>query len=202
MKYLKTYKLFESEDIDWDKELASYNDLTSGLTSSEKYKKWEEYINNFLRRIASVEYKGGFTVANHHFTEEEMYDMIKGYYRFYDSSISNALFELGDHLGTAQSLWDRGGKLYRLIYANSEEEIDKENLGHHWTISEYEIEYLQDKGWKDMYGEGKAKAFLITVEVEPHNVSVEHVDIQGNPEEKEINIIDDSKLKVVDIKER
>lgn len=57
-----------------------------------------------------------------------------------------------------------------------------------------------DKGWKDMYGDGKKIAFLIEIEVESHNVSVENVDIQGNPEEKEINVLDTNKIKILNIK--
>lgn len=119
MKYLKKYKVFESEEIDWYKEMVPYKDVISGHEGVGKIKVWDEYLKNFYRKITSVEYKGGFTVGNHHFSEEEMFDMVRGYCRYYDSSISNGLFELSDHLGTAQNLWDRGGRLYRLIYANS-----------------------------------------------------------------------------------
>lgn len=200
MKYLKSYKVFESEEVNWDKQMRTYKDVTNGLSGSDKSDAWKVYYDGFIRKVSDTEFKGGYTVADNHFSEDEMYEMVKGYCYYYDSSIHTALFELCDHLGTAQRLWNNGGKLYRLIYANTEEEIDKSNLGHHWTISEYEIDTFRDKGWKDMYGGGKQNPYLVTINVEPHNVSVKDVDIQGNPEEKEINVLDLNKIEIVDIK--
>ena len=185
MKHIKLFENFQ-EDIDWDKEMVPFRDF-------DDRNKWEEYYRNYIEKVTRTEFKGGMKVADKHFSEDEMLNILQGYLSYYES-FTESLWQLSDHLGTANIIWARGGELFRLIYANSEEEINKENLGNHWTISDYEIEGFRDRDWKGMYGGDKKYPFLVTIQTPPNNVSVKDVDIHGNPEEKEINILDDSKI--------
>ena len=50
-----------------------------------------------------------------------------------------------------------------------------------------------------MYGGGKKIGFLVSIKTEPKNVSLKDVDIYGNPEEKEVNIINFNKTEVISI---
>lgn len=194
---MKTYKNFINEqvqDIEWDN-LSPY-DRTK--TSEEN----QILLNDFRVKIIKTEFgENDLTFADRVFTFNELvntYKSFEKYYGYYDK----ALFELRDHLEGADYVYNKGGDLYRLIYANSEEDINKEDLGSHWTLYEWVLGDLEDRGWQEMYGEGKEKPFIIRIKTPPHNISIEHVDIHGNPEEKEVNIIDKTKIELVSIKEK
>lgn len=100
--------------------------------------------------------------------------------------------ELDNYDYQVDSLMKRGGKVYRVIFADSPEEIRMDDLGHHWTTDSSNIDDYLDSLWSN-YGKGKKNAYVVVATVGPNNISNDVVDVSGNPEEKEVNINDTSR---------
>ena len=104
--------------------------------------------------------------------------------------------ELESYKYAVDRLIKDGGEVYRVIFANSSEEINSDNFGNHWTTDQGNIEDYIENIW-GYYGEGKKRAYLITAIVGPNNIDIKDVNIDGEPSEKEVNIIrpNDAKYK-------
>lgn len=95
--------------------------------------------------------------------------------------------EYSDYKWTVDRLIERGGKVYRLVFANSPEEVATDKLGWHWTADPSNIaNYERSIG--AYYGRGE-NPYVIEAVVPPNSISNESVDIAGNPEEQEVNIV-------------
>jgi len=194
MKYLHIYKEWSETFLRGDE-----NQYGKGFDyrSYDTYEERESELKKYIRSIGEKEFPNG--IAGFDFERTlKIYTSYIDYYGYFDKGLS----EMYDHLDSFEGLYNKGGQVYRLIYVNSEDEIDRENLGDHWTISTYEIDTLANNflDWGKMYGGGKKLPYMITLKTEPKNVSIDNVDVEGNPEEKEINIIDFNKTKIIDIK--
>jgi hypothetical protein len=111
-------------------------------------------------------------------------DSWRDYYDYEDRTLR----EIEDYKYVVDRLIQKGGKVYRVIFANSPEEIRMDDLGVHWTIEESNIDYYIDSLWTH-YGNGKKNSYIIVATVGPNNITNRGVDVAGNPEEKEVNII-------------
>ena len=100
--------------------------------------------------------------------------------------------ELDDYKNVVDGLIHRGGKVYRIIFADSPEEIRMNDLGSHWTTESHNIDDYLDSLWSN-YGKDKKNSYVVVATVGPNNISNDVVDISGNPEEKEVNINDTSR---------
>ena len=96
--------------------------------------------------------------------------------------------ELESYKYAVDRLIKDGGEVYRVIFANSPEEINSDNFGNHWTTDQGNIEDYIENIW-GYYGEGKKRAYLITAIVGPNNIDIKDVNVDGEPSEKEVNII-------------
>lgn len=96
--------------------------------------------------------------------------------------------ELENYKSAVDRLIKDGGEVYRVIFANSPEEINSDNFGNHWTTDQGNIEDYIENIW-GYYGEGKKRAYLITAIVGPNNIDIKDVNVDGEPSEKEVNII-------------
>jgi hypothetical protein len=122
--------------------------------------------------------------------------------RYYESCVDSwtkyyghedrARSELDDYKNVVDGLIHHGGKVYRVIFADSPEEIRMNDLGSHWTTDSHNIDDYLDSLWSN-YGKGKKNSYVVVASVGPNNISNDVVDISGNPEEKEVNINDPSK---------
>lgn len=112
---------------------------------------------------------------------------------YYDNK-EKAHYELDNYKYQVDNLIKNGGKIYRVIFANSPEDIKMSNLGHSWTTDQSNIDDYSDSLWSN-YGSGKKNMYVVVAEVGPNNINNNGVDISGNPEEKEVNIINPNQAK-------
>ena len=147
MRKLLKYNEFLKESVDkenWDSKARA----DDSFNSTEEWHRWQ---NKYLIEITKSEFKcddDGIDICGDHFPLKRLVDIVRGYTNYY-SGYDESIRQMWDHIGTAMSLYDRGGTLYRLIYADSEDDINKEELGGSWTISTYEIDTLVNTvtGW-------------------------------------------------------
>lgn len=115
--------------------------------------------------------------------------------------------ELIGYNHAVNKLIKNGGKVYRVIFANSPAEVKqgiKDGLNKHWTWCEAQIFYSIDNLWSN-YGSGKDKAYVLIATVPPNSISNVGVDISGNPEEQEVNIVanyDQVKLELMQVRHK
>lgn len=102
--------------------------------------------------------------------------------------------ELEEYKYRVDHLIKNGGKVYRVLFADSPEEIKLADFGTHWTTESYNIDEYLDNLWTN-YGTGKKKAYVVVAVIGPNNITNRGVDVSGNPEEKEVNIINPGQAK-------
>ncbi|CAB4133493.1 hypothetical protein UFOVP257_220 [uncultured Caudovirales phage] len=96
--------------------------------------------------------------------------------------------ELSDYKSSFDYLNKNGGHIFRVIFADSPEEVRLNDVNVHWTYDESQISYYIDNLWT-YYGKGKKHAFVIEATVPPMSLSNWGVDLAGNPEEQEVNLV-------------
>lgn len=112
---------------------------------------------------------------------------LKGYVDYYDNEEKSKGL-LNDYSIGVDLLLKRGGNVHRLIWASDLESVNLEKLGLHWTLDESNFERLMHLAPKDAWKDG-LKMFHIRAKVPPGSVSNKRVDLAGNPEEEEVNIV-------------
>ena len=123
-------------------------------------------------------------VGNKLHDPKEYKDALEGFESYFDSSGES---ELDGYITGLDNLNKNGGKIYRVVFANSPEEVRIKDLNHHWTWDSGQIDYFIDTLWSN-YGRDKQHAYVIEATVPPNSLSNYDVDIEGNPEEQEVNI--------------
>jgi hypothetical protein len=121
--------------------------------------------------------------------------IIKAWVEYY-SSQETGENDYWEYYYAVESLEEKGGKLYRVLFVNDLKEINVKEIGDSWTISKYEVEIVAETN-KMYYGEKKKMSIVVEIETEPHNITIEGVDLIGNPHEKEVNIINFDKTKIL-----
>lgn len=112
--------------------------------------------------------------------------VVRAFQRYYgceDTGLDSAEY----YFDIVDSLYANGGELWRVIFVNTLEDIKLDDLGHHWT-NRYNIDRVAQLLW--YYREGAGKEFTIKIIVAPKSISVAGVDILGNVEEEEVNVIE------------
>ena len=100
-------------------------------------------------------------------------------------SIEDGRFETDLYLNTLSDLYNNGGTIYRLVFVNSEKQIDTNNIGNCWT---YDVGCF-DRFYNNI-SNGK-KPFLITAQITPKQIDID-ISIGcfiALPQEGEINIL-------------
>ena len=118
-------------------------------------------------------------------------ECLKSWISYYDNRGES---ELEEYKYRVDHLIKNGGKVYRVLFADSPEEITLTDFGHHWTTESYNIDEYLDSLWSN-YGAGKKNAYVVVAIVGPNNITNRGVDVSGNPEEKEVNIINPRQAK-------
>jgi hypothetical protein len=119
---------------------------------------------------------------------EETYQKCLDSWTDYYGNEETAKSELGNYDYDVHKLHEKGGKVWRVIFANSPDEVNLKDLGNHWTTDSSNISDYVDQNW-EYYGKDKKHVYVIEATIGPNNVSNELVDVSGNAHEKEVNII-------------
>lgn len=119
---------------------------------------------------------------------EEYALALKQFVNYYGNE-ERAKEQLDYYKRDVDALIKNGGKVYRAVYADSVEQVDLQNPGRHWTTSDANFEDFFESGtFYDAYGRDKIP-FIIEATVAPNGVTNEKVDIAGNPNESEVNLV-------------
>lgn len=110
---------------------------------------------------------------------------LKGFQDYYDDEQGQDNYD--SYKYDVDSLIKSGGKVYRLVFADSPEEVRADKLGIHWTANDYVINTLRDP-FGNYFAKGSTP-YVVVAKVPPNSISNEDVDIAGNPEEQEVTIV-------------
>lgn len=94
---------------------------------------------------------------------------------------------LGDYISSVNSLVNNGGKIYRVVFADSPKQIEVENFGRHWVADSGDLGMIGDN-LRNYFGQG-ANAYIIEATVPAGVVTNANVDIAANPEEREVGMV-------------
>lgn len=117
---------------------------------------------------------------------KEFANALRGFQQYYD--LEHGASELEYYKSSFDYLNKHGGKIYRVVFANSPEEVRLNDVNEHWTHDSSQIDYYISNLWT-YYGKGKKHAFVIEATVPPMSLSNWGVDLAGNPEEQEVNLV-------------
>lgn len=156
------------------------------------FKLYEDFINEYP-----------FTVADKVYSKELYDDEVKSITQYYGDK-DTAKSELDWYISSVDDIYKKGGVIYRGLYANNEQDIKglhplTKEIGEHWGLDYAETKILITQILEPHYNEGYNKIFILEVYTPPNNISIKRVDIAANIEEKEINIIDFSILKLLKV---
>ena len=109
-----------------------------------------------------------------------------------------AEYNLFCYINDVNYIYENGGIIYRGLYYDDINTIKGLNpltkdIGQHWTLHFHTANDILDKN-ETYYNNGFKNRLIIEAYTPPKNISIKHVDIGGNPNEEEINIIDFSLL--------
>jgi len=189
---MKYLKMFEEYDI-YDKEYRKFIDNSKGVAVKigDDIITWEDLKTKYRKSI------------------EDFYG------NFYE--VENAL----DNLRNIEYFWENGGELYRIVWLDEGEKLNKSNMGYYWVEDPYDLEYIvfmlapndvkifkkdeNDKLVRDDNGlwivdkiiKNTKEPYVVVAHTPPHNVKIPD-DYFNNIAEKEIFIKDPKKLKFID----
>jgi hypothetical protein len=123
---------------------------------------------------------------------EELYKKCLESWTDYYGSEDTATSELGEYDYAVHKLHGQGGRVWRVIFANSPDEVNLKDIGNHWTTDSANISDYVHQNW-EYYGKDKKHVYVVEATIGPNNVSNTSVDVSGNPHEKEVNIINPKK---------
>jgi len=107
---------------------------------------------------------------------------------YYGDSRRGAV-EIYDYSNEVDAIIQQGGVLYRIVFLQKFEDLNRTDLGSHWTVDRDVIDDYIEGVEGRTHSEGKDVYVLLTAETPPNNIDNLSVDVRGNPEEKEVNII-------------
>jgi len=173
----QTPKQIRDQILDLEEDLDNEEDLDKvDLISSEIRK-----LQGQLLSVESEELK-----LNKLVDPAEYDKALRGFGKFF-GDFKQARRELNYYRSEVDSLIKNGGEIYRLIFAKSENDIDEKNIGNHWTVHSSNIDkYVFNLG--EDAGED-TRPYVVKAKVPPNSVSNKDVDIRGNPDEEEVNIV-------------
>lgn len=106
------------------------------------------------------------------------------------------------HLDNVKRLYENGGILYRLMFLESKEKINKNKLGRHWVADEYVLDDIRNSLLNAVRSEKDPDyEYIITIKIPPKNVDVENSISQfiENPTEEEMWLNSTKQAKIEDI---
>ena len=129
---------------------------------------------------------------NNILSDPEYYrEALKFWISYWGEGNRKGTLELREYSNDVDTLDSDGGTVYRVVFLRDFSELNREELGWHWTV-DYDIaarDYASGAEGQHHQKGGKNVAVLLTCKTPPNNVTNKTVDVRGNPEEKEVNII-------------
>ena len=140
-------------------------------------------------------------IGNFKISPEKYQEWLKKLTSWFNNS-GRAEETLERHLDNIQRLYNEGGILYRLMFLERGETIDKNNLGQHWVADENVLADIRNmlldtaKAEKDPDYE-----YTITIKIPPKNINIHDSisDFLENPNEEEIYLNNTRNAKIQDI---
>jgi len=126
---------------------------------------------------------------NNRLIDPEYYKETQKFWTDYYGETRRGTVELHDYSGTVDAIIEHGGTLYRIVFLEKFEDLNREDLGSHWTVDRDVIDDYIEGVEGRTHSAGKSVYVLLKCQTPPNNISNLHVDVRGNPEEKEVNII-------------
>lgn len=117
-----------------------------------------------------------------------------GYMSYYDDEKGE--WEADSYLGMVHELHTKGGVLHRCVFLDKISDLRTEDLGTHWTGESQDEGAIAELMAGHGYDDGE-EVFFIRAEIGPGQITVEGVDVEGNPEEFEVGIKNQSALRNV-----
>ena len=112
-------------------------------------------------------------------------ETLKAFIAYYETDRGTENYEY--YRDQVNYLNEKGGSIYRLVFADSPDQVRTEKLGNHWTVDQSLMDEYFER-FKSYYAKG-SKPYVIVATVPPNSVSNQDVDVIGNPEEAEVNIV-------------
>ena len=169
----------------------------------------DKSIYNMAKKIADISYNedGGVSSSRNWKDEydnmvikEQMEDkdnILKSWGNYYGSD-DTANWELESYESEVEDLIENGGNIYRVLFVDNLSEVNLKDMGNHWTTSRNNVIDVAEIN-RQYYGKNKQKVIVIEGYVEPNSITIEGVDVKGNPHEKEVNIINGKDVKIKQI---
>lgn len=128
-------------------------------------------------------------MGNNKLNDKAEYDKaLAGFIEYYGSE-EKARDLLDYYVDDVNSLVNKGGKIYRVVFADSPDQIKYENFGEHWVANSSDLETIADR-LRQYFGKG-SNAYIVEATVPAGVVTNRNVDVESNPEEVEIGMISD-----------
>jgi antitoxin component YwqK of YwqJK toxin-antitoxin module len=124
-------------------------------------------------------------------------DILKSWGNYYGSD-DTANWELDSYESEVEDLIENGGNIYRVLFVDNLSKINLKDMGNHWTTSRDNVIDVAEIN-QQYYGKNKQKVIVIEGYVEPNSITIEGVDVKGNPHEKEVNIKEGKGVKIKQI---
>jgi GNAT superfamily N-acetyltransferase len=174
-------------------ELEDLQDQASEEFNKDKKKKLASDIYKLQAELTTAEGRAARAAAESTSQSKNKLDdpaefekALKGFEDAYGDPKS-ALSELNYYKNTVDSLIKKGGSIYRVLFVKSINDINEKNLGNYWTIHSSNIDRYGDN-LSDNADEG-TQPYVVQAKVPPNSISNQGVDISGNPDEEEVNIV-------------
>ena len=178
--YQEAVKWFTKYSIEW----AVQNGYEAGnfrvRHSSDAYQDSTEYYKNLPTPTKQ---------KNNSLSNPEYYQECKEYWADYYGDDRRGTIELHGYIGDVDHLIEKGGYVYRVVFLEKFEDLNKTQLGSHWTVDHDVLEeYIESVAGRS-HSKNKDVYVELVAHVPPNNIENLGVDVRGNPEEKEVNII-------------
>lgn len=154
-----------------------------------KVMNWKQFVNENLDNSIMV---GGYKL------DKKWYDQL------YDENYGINEDELKDYLKILDDYQNNGGEIQRVVFSYTKPNI--KNLGNSWTHINNDwknyIRSIFDFNYEEGKINGDEGVWLIIGSTPPNNIAIQGSleQFQNNPEEQELMILDDKKIKVKEIK--
>ena len=126
---------------------------------------------------------------NNRLIDPKYYEAAHKFWMEYYGDTRRGTIEIYDYSNEVDAIIKGGGTLYRIVFLQKFEDLNRTELGHHWTVDRDVIDDYIEGVEGRTHSEGKDVYVLLTAETPPNNIENLSVDVRGNPEEKEVNIV-------------
>lgn len=157
-----------------------------------KYLKLFENYTDYSEVLVTI---GDYELTRTELEKEHKKDIASYYGSFSEDNIQNALYNLHDIAG----IYNKGGILYRVIWLKDVNDLDKDDLGHHWVSHKSDVDTIvQTFSQYDYDEEYGGDPYVITAETPQTNVTIPF-EYFKNLDECEVLVKDDKLLRFIGI---